>query len=64
MQVINKEFKHRFRAVVFAIFEDGTSRSAINPRGNGAPFADAFRVPLQTLPELSDALAHPGPCKQ
>lgn len=56
VQVINVEFRHKFRVVAFAIFEDGNSVSEINPRGNGRPFADAFAVPLMSTEEFSDAL--------
>ncbi len=41
---------------MFAIFEDRNSRSAINPRGNGIPFAEAFDVPLMSVDEYVSAL--------
>ena len=55
-QVIDAGYRNKFRAIVFAIFEDRNSRSAINPRGNGIPFAEAFDVPLMSVDEYVSAL--------
>lgn len=55
-QVIDAEFRHKFRVLVFAILEDGNSVSAINPRGNGKPFAEAFDTQLLTMAKLAEHL--------
>ncbi len=57
LQVVDFGYSTKFRAIVFAIFEDGNSRSAVNPRGNGIPFAEAFNVPLLTVPEYVAGLS-------
>jgi hypothetical protein len=49
--LLSPEFAHSFRVVVFPIYEDANSTSAINPRGCGLPFADAFGAKLLSFPE-------------
>ena len=39
-----KEFKNKFRKIVFAIIEDQNSRKAHNPNGNLIPFKQEFNI--------------------
>ena len=55
-QVIRAEFLHKFKVILFAIFEDKNSTSALNPSGNGKPFAEAFEVPLLSLDDYIASL--------
>jgi hypothetical protein len=55
-QVIEKEYRHKFRVIVFAIFEDKNSTSDLNPIGNGLPFAETFDTKLLSLDEFVASL--------
>jgi uncharacterized protein (TIGR02452 family) len=39
---MEKEFKNKFKSVVFAIYEDHNSGKAHNPNGNVLPFLEVF----------------------
>jgi hypothetical protein len=39
---MEKEFKNKFKSVVFAIYEDHNSGKTHNPNGNVLPFLEVF----------------------
>ncbi len=55
--MISGDFAGIFRVIAFPIYEDHNSVSAVNPRGNGKPFAEAFGVPLLSFDEFVTSAA-------
>jgi hypothetical protein len=56
VQVIDKEYRHKFKLIAFAIFEDKNSTSTLNPIGNGLPFAEAFDTKLLSMDDFVASL--------